>query len=211
MWATLPKGANMFGRALVLVAMLVCVNAQPELSDERVAFTTDFGEIELAFYPEIAPKTVKHILKLFQLGAYNTNHIFRVDAGFVAQISSISLGTTAPINEAIKKEEAKTVPLEVTPEVEHVTGVLSMARHSEKDSGRSSFSMLLGNAPHLDMEYTIFGKVTKGMDVLAEMQKVPTFQEGIFVKPIQRITIHSSYWYSSTGKCKLLIDPVNLL
>lgn len=201
----------MLVRVLAFVALLTCVSAEPELSDERVVFTTDFGEIELAFYPEIAPKTVNHILKLFQLGAYNTNHVFRVDAGFVAQVASIALGRTAPMNTAIEKEEARTVPLEVTPEVKHVAGVISMARHTDKNSGRSSFSMLLGDAPHLDMEYTIFGKVTRGMDVLTVMQKVPTFTEGIFVKPIQRITIHSSYWYSSSGRCKLAIDPEDVV
>lgn len=52
----------------------------------------------------------------------------------------------------------KFVPLEVVPEVKHdKRGILSMGRHSDPDSGKSSFSILLGPAPHLDMEYTIFG------------------------------------------------------
>lgn len=54
----------------------------------------------------------------------------------------------------------KFVPLEVIPEVKHdKRGILSMGRHSDPDSGKSSFSILLGPAPHLDMEYTIFGQV----------------------------------------------------
>lgn len=195
-----------FCAAVTAAVLLVGVVAQePVLSKERVAFLTDFGEIELGFYPEVAPVTVAHILKLFQLGAYNTNHIFRVDAGFVAQISGVSLGRLAPMNTAMKKEEAKTVPLEVSPEVKHVPGVISMARHASKNSGTSSFSMIYGGADHLNGEYTIFGRVVRGLDVLERLQEVETFEEGIFVKPVERIHIHSSYWYSTDGDCKLLI------
>lgn len=57
----------------------------------------------------------------------------------------------------LQAEADKTVPLEVRSDVKHVTGVVSMGRYDDKNSGTSSFSMLLGNAPHLDMQYTIFG------------------------------------------------------
>lgn len=54
-------------------------------------------------------------------------------------------------------EEDKRVPLEVVKDVKHLTGVISMGRLSDPNSNGSSFSILLGNSPHLDMEYTIFG------------------------------------------------------
>ena len=73
---------------LVLAAMSRCA-ALPALSDERLVLQTTLGDIELAFYPEVAPVTVKHILELGRLGAYNTNHFFRVDKGFVAQARSL--------------------------------------------------------------------------------------------------------------------------
>ena len=57
----------------------------PVLSDERLVLQTTHGDIELAFYTEVAPVTAAHILELGRLGAYNTNHFFRVDRGFVAQ------------------------------------------------------------------------------------------------------------------------------
>ena len=73
-------------RAVLLLALLAwrCA-AMPALSDERLVLQTTLGDIELAFYPEVAPVTVKHIIELGRLGAYNTNHFFRVDKGFVAQ------------------------------------------------------------------------------------------------------------------------------
>jgi hypothetical protein len=67
-------------------AMASCAAAtSPALSDERLVLQTTLGDIELAFFPSVAPVTVAHILELGRLGAYNTNHFFRVDKGFVAQ------------------------------------------------------------------------------------------------------------------------------
>jgi len=80
------------------------------------------------------------------------------------------------------------VPGEFTA-VRHVRGILSMGRMSDPDSGGSSFSMVLGRAAHLDTEYTVFGKVLSGEDVLAKLETVETKKSGIFVMPKQRITI----------------------
>ena len=58
----------------------------------------------------------------------------------------------------LQAEGKKTVPLEVQKDIIHdKRGILSMGRHSDPNSGGSSFSILLGPAPHLDQEYTIFG------------------------------------------------------
>jgi len=68
-----------------------------ELGDEEVTLEIEgFGTIRLGFYPNAAPITVAHILKLFRLGCYDTNHIFRVDKGFVAQIQSVDGSSVVP-------------------------------------------------------------------------------------------------------------------
>merc|ERR1712070_945956 len=107
---------------------------------ERVIMEVEgFGKIVLGFYPKAAPVTVAHIFKLFEMGCYDTNHIFRVDRGFVAQVQSVdpsSVQTT--LSEECRKEALKTVPGEFTP-VRHVRGTLSMGRMSDPDSGGSSF------------------------------------------------------------------------
>ena len=142
--------------------------------------------------------TVAHITKLFQLGCYDTNHIFRVDKGFVAQVQSVDASSvTKPLSEECRSEAAKTVPGEFTA-VRHVRGILSMGRMSDPDSGGSSFSMLLGRAAHLDHQYTVFGKVLSGDDVLKRIEEVETTKQGIFVMPKVRITI-SSATYSRDG------------
>lgn len=170
--------------------------AEPQLGSARVVFQTNYGDIEFGFYPTVAPMTVKHIFKLVQLGCYNTNHFFRVDKGFVAQVADVVGGRSAPMNEEQMLEAKKTVKGEFS-DVKHVRGILSMGRYSDPDSGSSSFSMLLGDAPHLDGQYAIFGKVTKGDETLRKLEQLPTHREGIFVMPTERISILSSYYYDT--------------
>ncbi|XP_051146321.1 peptidyl-prolyl cis-trans isomerase CYP23 [Andrographis paniculata] len=173
--------------------------AIPELGSARVVFQTNFGDIEFGFYPTVAPKTVEHIFKLVRLGCYNTNHFFRVDKGFVAQVADVAGGRTAPMNAMQKLEAEKTIVGEFS-DVKHVRGILSMGRYSDPDSAQSSFSILLGDAPHLDGQYAIFGKVTKGDETLRKLEQVPTRTEGIFVMPTERISILSSYYYDTEGE-----------
>lgn len=173
---------------------------EPKLSDERCVFETEFGDIEFGFYPRVAPVTAAHIFRLCALGAYTGNHFFRVDRGFVAQVADVIGGRNLTLTPEMEAEADRTVPLEVQHGVVHTTGVVSMGRHDDPNSGRSSFSMLLGNAPHLDMQYTIFGRITHGMDALRKMEGVETRREGIFVMPKDRIQIYSSHWrYASVG------------
>ncbi|XP_068636477.1 peptidyl-prolyl cis-trans isomerase CYP23 [Aristolochia californica] len=188
-----------------LAALFVCLSlvlvparssVDPELGSARVVFQTSFGDIEFGFYPHVAPKTVEHIFKLVRLGCYNTNHFFRVDKGFVAQVADVAGGRTAPMNDEQREEAKKTIIGEFS-DVKHVRGILSMGRYADPNSAQSSFSILLGNAPHLDGQYAIFGKVTRGDDTLRKLEEVPTRQEGIFVMPTERITILSSYYYDA--------------
>ncbi|ONK75460.1 uncharacterized protein A4U43_C03F17070 [Asparagus officinalis] len=178
-----------FSRSFDLASSLV-----PDLGSERVVFQTNYGDVEFGFFPDVAPKTVEHIFKLVRLGCYNTNHFFRVDRGFVAQVADVVGGRTAPMNEEQRFEAEKTVVGEFS-KVKHVRGILSMGRYSDPNSASSSFSILLGDAPHLDGEYAIFGRVTKGDDTLRKLEELPTRREGIFVMPIERISILSTYYY----------------
>ncbi|KAI8466460.1 MAG: cyclophilin-like domain-containing protein [Monoraphidium minutum] len=193
---------------LLAAAGSVCSEPAPlaGLSRERAVFQTKYGDITFGFLPDVAPVTAQHIFRLVTLGAYNGNHIFRVDKGFVAQVAEVTSGrfADAPLDAAQKAEGVKKVPLEVRPSVKHTAGVLSMGRFDDPDSGTSSFSMLLGAAPHLDNQYTIFGQITSGMDVLRKLETLETRREGIFVMPKERITIVSSYWYINGAPLSLM-------
>ncbi|QCD90471.1 peptidyl-prolyl cis-trans isomerase CYP23 [Vigna unguiculata] len=197
------RGFEFWIKGCTLLALISTISAlEPELGSTRVVFQTKYGDIEFGFYPTVAPKTVDHIFKLVRLGGYNTNHFFRVDKGFVAQVADVSNGRSAPMNEDQKREAEKTVVGEFS-DVKHVRGILSMGRYDDPDSGSSSFSILLGDAPHLDGKYAIFGKVTKGDETLTKLEQLPTRKEGIFVMPMERITILSSYYYDKeTENCQ---------
>ncbi|XP_019094258.1 PREDICTED: peptidyl-prolyl cis-trans isomerase CYP23 isoform X2 [Camelina sativa] len=179
---------------LAIISVAKALSHEPELGSARVVFQTSYGDIEFGFYPTVAPKTVDHIFKLVRLGGYNTNHFFRVDKGFVAQVADVASGRSAPMNEEQRIEAEKKIVGEFS-DVKHVRGTLSMGRYDDPNSAQSSFSMLLGDAPHLDRQYAVFGKVTKGDETLSKLEEVPTRREGIFVMPTERITILSTYYY----------------
>ncbi|CAI9096633.1 OLC1v1032825C1 [Oldenlandia corymbosa var. corymbosa] len=185
-----------FQACLLFWAMSSAVALEPQMGSARVVFQTNYGDIEFGFYPTVAPRTVEHIFKLVRLGCYNTNHFFRVDKGFVAQVADVAGGRSAPMNELQRTEAEKTLKGEFS-DVKHVRGILSMGRYSDPDSAQSSFSILLGDAPHLDGQYAVFGKVTKGDETLKKLEELPTRREGIFVMPTERITILSSYYYDT--------------
>uniref|UniRef100_A0A7C9DY70 Peptidyl-prolyl cis-trans isomerase n=1 Tax=Opuntia streptacantha TaxID=393608 RepID=A0A7C9DY70_OPUST len=192
------RAKTFFAGISLLITLTFAVAEEPQLGSSRVVFQTNYGDIEFGFFPSVAPKTVEHIFKLVRLGCYNTNHFFRVDKGFVAQVADVVGGRTAPMNAEQRKEAEKTVIGEFS-KVKHVRGILSMGRYDDPDSASSSFSMLLGDAPHLDGQYAIFGKVTMGDETLRKLEELPTRKEGIFVMPVERISILSSYYYDIDG------------
>lgn len=147
---------------------------------------------------------MRHILDLARRGLYNTDHFFRVDKGFVAQVADVVGGRTAPMDDNQKAIASKSVQGEFS-EHKHVRGTLSMARYDDPNSGTSSFSILLGAAPHLDAKYAVFGRIVAGEEALAAMEAMPTKKDGMFVMPVERITIVSSYvkepYEASASEC----------
>ncbi|KAH1264532.1 Peptidyl-prolyl cis-trans isomerase CYP23 [Glycine max] len=220
------RGFSFWIKGCFLLALVSIISGlEPELGFTRVVFQTKYGDIEFGFYPTVASKTVDHIFKLVRLGGYNTNHFFRVDKGFVAQVADVANERSTPVNEEQRREAVKTVVGEFS-EVKHVRGILSMGRYDDPDSASSSFSILLGDAPHLDGKYAIFGKVTKGDEMLTKLENISgkkgTYQVRIHVycekmrtinlahsvsnhiwMPMECITILSSYYYDTeTENCE---------
>jgi peptidyl-prolyl cis-trans isomerase B (cyclophilin B) len=112
-------------------------------------------EIRLEFFAQDAPKTVENFLTLAKKGFYNGLTFHRVVAGFVVQGGCPKGdGTGGP---------GHTVPAEFNAN-KHVRGALAMARSQHPDSAGSQFYFTYGAQPHLDNNYTVFGKVTSGME-----------------------------------------------
>jgi len=112
-------------------------------------------EIRLELFPQDAPKTVENFVTLAKKGFYNGLTFHRVVPGFVVQGGCPKgNGTGGP---------GYTVPAEFNKN-KHVRGSLAMARSQDPDSAGSQFYFTYGAQPHLDNNYTVFGKVTSGME-----------------------------------------------
>jgi cyclophilin family peptidyl-prolyl cis-trans isomerase len=152
--------------------------------EAQVILHTVDGDIRLKLYPSVAPRTVAQFIVLVQAGAYDTTHFVRIEPGFVIQTSTVHDRLT-PLSES-QKALVHNIPAEFSA-LKHRRGILSMAHYdNDINSGESSFSILLGDAPHLDGQYTIFGEVESGMDVVAAIEKTPLQANRL---PDHRITI----------------------
>ncbi len=147
-----------------------------------VLLRTTFGDITLEMDPSLAPEHVRNFLKLVETGWYDHTAFHRVVPGFVIQGgvgSTRAGGVNHPADRWVRKLKGE------FSKVNHIRGVLSMARGDDPNSADTSFFIVVGRAPHLDGKYTIFGKVVDGIDVLDEIEKVARDGE----RPRQRIEL----------------------
>jgi peptidyl-prolyl cis-trans isomerase B (cyclophilin B) len=157
------------------------------LSDYRVELYTTLGRIEIGFYPESAPEHVRQFLRFAQLGLYDGTSFHRVVPGFVVQGGAFS-SRKAAIEEKDRKY-LRTLNAEFS-ELKHVPGAVSMARGADADSAMDSFFIVLAAAEFLDGEYTVFGHVVKGMEVVDGIGQVPVRGETPLVPVlIEKVTV----------------------
>jgi cyclophilin family peptidyl-prolyl cis-trans isomerase len=160
-------------RSLVLVLLLLsaCTSSTPrpvQALPPRVEMTTTAGTLTIRLLPEIAPVTVAQFLKLVRGGVYDSMYFYRVEQNFVAQTATADDRET-PLT-AGQRMTIAPIALEAGP-VKHQRGVLSLAHGDDPDSGETSFSILLGDAPHLDGQYTVFGVILDSEDVLHKIEE----------------------------------------
>jgi cyclophilin family peptidyl-prolyl cis-trans isomerase len=191
----------------IIIFSLQALADSPRLSEEAIIFRTDYGDMVVALYPDHAPLHTKQILKLASAGVYTKTLIFRTDKGYVAQIENFNARAVPLDAEQLKLIEK--IPAEFN-SIPHRRGILSMARYDDPNSAESSFSFVLGNAPNLDGQYTVFGEVIQNIEVLDEIEKLPpktvyiNSAEVVFKKDLAQYTIKpagapsTNYGYSST-------------
>ena len=162
--------------------------SNPPAPAEQAVITTSYGEMTVAFWPEVAPKTVENFKKLARDGFYDGTAFHRVIKGFMIQGG-------CPNTKAGAKGEPGTggpgwkLKAEFNSKA-HVRGVLSMARSADPDSAGSQFFICHADARFLDRQYTAFGEVVKGLDVLDRIAGVPCAGSGNErSKPVERIAV----------------------
>ncbi|MEW6573516.1 MAG: peptidylprolyl isomerase [Bacillota bacterium] len=128
---------------------------------ERVLMTTEKGNIELELYPELMPLTVANFKKLVSQGFYNGLTFHRIESWVIQGGDPNGNGTGGP---------GWTIKLETHPKLVNVRGALAMARALHPDSAGSQFYILKADEPSLDGQYAVFGRVSKGMEVVDRIE-----------------------------------------
>ena len=126
------------------------------------------GDVKIELFPDIAPKHVERIKTLANEGKYDNVVFHRVIEGFMAQTGDVQFGNSSSdkfdLNRAgTGASSLPDLPAEFS-DIPHEKGVLSMARSSDPNSGNSQFFICFESAPHLDRNYTVFGKVVEGIE-----------------------------------------------
>ncbi|THF79144.1 peptidylprolyl isomerase [Cohnella fermenti] len=151
-------------------------SVDPNASHPVVTIEMDSGKIIKAeLYPEVAPITVNNFISLVQKGFYDGLTFHRLYAGFMIQGGDPDGNGTGGPGYSIKGEFANNG---VTNKLLHEPGVLSMARSTSPDSAGSQFFIMVSTVDSLDTLYAAFGKVTEGLDVVEELSKQPTVDNG---------------------------------
>ena len=133
------------------------------------------GIVELELYSDIAPNHVERFKDLAKKGLYDGVVFHRVIEGFMAQSGDVKFGNSnsKDFNLSLAGTGGSDMPdlKSEFSDVPHDRGVLSAARSADPNSANSQFFICFQAAPHLDRQYTVFGKVVKGMEFVDKIKK----------------------------------------
>jgi cyclophilin family peptidyl-prolyl cis-trans isomerase len=141
------------------------VNATVIELSRTVTLKTTLGNIKIKMEPDWAPENVRNFLKLTESGWYNGTVFHRIAKDFVVQ------GGTAPGRVHNADRWVRPVKGEFRADVKHVRGIVSMAHGDDPNSATTSFFLMLGPGTNLDGQFSAFGSVVEGMDVLDAFAK----------------------------------------
>ena len=136
---------------------------------------TKYGDVKIELFADVAPNHVKRIKTLAEQKKYDGVVFHRVIEGFMAQTGDVQFGNSN--NEKFDLGRAGTGGSDLPDlkaefsDTPHERGTLSMARSSDPNSGNSQFFICFGSAPHLDRQYTVFGKVVEGMEHIDKIKR----------------------------------------
>ena len=148
----------------------------------QVEFDTTAGKILVDVYPDVAPGHSRNLIGLAKIGFYDGIIFHRVIPGFVIQAGCPDGRGTGGPGYTIKAEFNDRL---------HEAGILSMARTSDPNSAGSQFFICMGRVPHLDRQYTVFGKTADDKS-LKNALSIGDVQTGAGDRPVEDVTINSA-------------------
>ncbi len=157
---------------LIIFFSLVNTNI---MAQNLMVLKLSYGDVEIELYPEKAPNHVQRFKQLSEEGKYDGVVFHRVIEGFMAQTGDVKFGNTSSpdFNLALAGTGGSELPnlkAEFS-DIAHTRGILSAARSADPNSANSQFFICFDSAPHLDRQYSVFGKVIKGMEFIDKIKK----------------------------------------
>ena len=167
-------------------------NPTMNASNEVAVIRTSEGDMVVRFWNDAAPNTIENFKKLARSGFYDGTIFHRVVKGFMIQGGDPNSKDPAKENKYGEGGPGYKIKAEFNNH-SHERGVVSMAREPNPDSAGSQFFICLAPVTRLDHQYTTFGKLSKGNDVLDKIGETPVTRNsaGEMSKPTKRIVIES--------------------
>ena len=159
---------------------------KPAVKEVAVIKTSE-GVMVIEFWPDVAPKTVENFKKLAKDGFYDGTAFHRVIKGFMIQGGDPNTKDASKENMWGMGDPGYKIKAEFN-DKSHTRGVISMARSANPDSAGSQFFICHGNPTQLDHQYTTFGKLIKGDDVLEKIATTATHPPD---RPDKRMNVES--------------------
>jgi peptidyl-prolyl cis-trans isomerase B (cyclophilin B) len=153
-----------------------------KMSETRAVIETNFGNMEVRFFPEVAPNHVNNFIELAKKGFYDGTTFHRVIPGFMIQGGDPNSKNPDKSTHGMGGP-GYTVKAEFN-ERPHKRGTLSMARAGHPDSAGSQFFICVADAPFLDRQYTVFGEIVSGMEAADKIVNQPRDRKD---NPLDRI------------------------
>jgi peptidyl-prolyl cis-trans isomerase B (cyclophilin B) len=184
--------AMLLGSAVFAADEKKAENPTMNASNEVAVIKTSEGDMVVQFWNDAAPNTIENFKKLARSGFYDGTIFHRVVKGFMIQGGDPNSKDPAKENKYGEGGPGYKIKAEFN-DHSHERGVISMAREPNPDSAGSQFFICLASVTRLDHQYTTFGKLSKGNDVLDKIGETPVTRNsaGEMSKPTKRIVIES--------------------
>ena len=177
--------------ALLLPFIVSEAKPTSESTENVIVIELKDGPVVIETFPDVAPKHVERITKLAQAGKYDGVAFHRVIEGFMAQTGDVQFGNVKDFSTSRVGTGGSDLPdlKEEFNDKKHERGTCSMARSSSPNSANSQFFICFEPAPFVDRQYTVWGKVIEGMELVDKIKMGSSRNNGSVNDPDHMIKV----------------------
>jgi len=162
-------------RKILLILIFFFYSNNVFSEENMMMLKTKYGDVKIELFADVAPNHVKRIKTLAEQKKYDGVVFHRVIEGFMAQTGDVQFGNSNNENFDLRRvgtggSDLSDLKAEFS-DLPHERGTLSMARSADPNSANSQFFICFDSAPHLDRQYTVFGKVLEGMEHIDKIKR----------------------------------------